>query len=85
MLLDKIVELENDRSYVILDQTMFENNKYYYGLRLNSEEEPTNNYLFFEEIKDEEDIYLEPIHDEQLKGYLLTTFTVDFLNKVYDV
>ena len=36
MLLDKIVELENDRSYVILDQTMFENNKYYYGLRLNS-------------------------------------------------
>ena len=85
MLLDKIVELENDRSYVILDQTMFENNKYYYGLRLNSNEEPTNNYLFFEEIKDEEDIYLEPIHDEQLKGYLLTTFTVDFLNKVYDM
>lgn len=84
-MLDKIVELENNRSYVILDQVKTNNKTYYYGLRLNSKEEPTNNYLFFEEIKDEEDTYLDPIIDENLKEMLLTTFTVNLLNKVYDI
>ena len=84
-MVDSIVELENNKSYVILDKTILDNRTFYYGLRLNDNEEPTNNYLFFEEFKDNQDIYLDPITDEQIKGLLLTVFTVNYLNTAYDM
>jgi len=83
-MVDKIVELENDNSYVILEETLLNNIKYYFGLRLDKNEEPTNNYLFFEESKEGNDTFLTPIEDEDMKGLLLTAFTVNFLDKVYD-
>lgn len=83
-MVDKIVELENEKSYVILDETILDNNKYYFGLRINKDEEPTNNYLFFKEFKDNIDTYLIPIEDESMKKLLTTAFTVNFLDKVYD-
>ena len=83
-MVDKIIELENKKSYVILDETSLDNVKYYFGLRLDEKEEPTNNYLFFEEIIDSEDVYLNPIDDEKMKGVLLTTFSINYLDKVYD-
>ena len=83
-MVDKIVELENNKSYAIIDETIIDNNKYYFGLRLNDKDEPTNNYLFFSEDKDNNDIYLTPVNDENMKNMLLTAFTVNFLDKVYD-
>lgn len=83
-MVDKIVLLENNKSYVILDETLLGNVKYYFGLRLNEKEDPTNNYLFFEEYKDGNDTFLTPIENENVKGLLLTAFTVNFLDKVYD-
>ena len=63
---------------------MLNNKKYYFALRLDKNEEPTNFYLFFEETKEGNDTFLTPIEDEDMKGLLLTTFTVNFLDKVYD-
>ena len=83
-MVDKIVELENNKSYVLLDETLLNDTKYYFGLRINENEEPTNNYLFFEESKEGNDTFLTPIIDEDMKGLLLTVFTVNFLDKVYD-
>ena len=83
-MVDKIVELENNKSYVILDETTLDNVKYYFGLRLDKKEEPTNNYLFFEEYMEDSNVFLTPIEDEDMKGLLLTAFTVNFLDKVYD-
>ena len=59
------------------------NIKFYFGLRLEGEE-PTNNYLFFEEYKEGLETFLTPIEDEDMKGLLLTAFTVNFLDKAYD-
>lgn len=83
-MVDKIVELENNKRYAILDETLLENTKYYFGLRLNEKEEPTTNYLFFEEYKEDNNIFLTPIENENMKGLLLTAFTVNFLDKAYD-
>lgn len=83
-MVDKIIELDNNKSYVILDEILIDKDKYYYGLRLNEKDEPTNNYLFFVEYKNDSDTYLIPINDSKMKGLLLTTFTVNFLDKVYD-
>lgn len=83
-MIDKIITLENEKSYVILDEALLEDKKYYFGLRLDDNEEPTNNYLFFEEYKDNDDTFLIPIDKKNMKGLLLTVFTVNFLDKVYD-
>ena len=83
-MVDKIVELENNKSYVLLDESILNDSKYYFALRLNENEEPTNNYLFFEELKDDDNIFLSPILDDELKKLLLTSFTINFLDKVYD-
>ena len=83
-MVDKIVELDNKNKYVILDEKLLDDNKYYFGLRLDSNEEPSNNYLFFEEIKDDNNIYFLPIENEDMKGVLLTSFTINYLDKVYD-
>ncbi|MBQ6817380.1 MAG: hypothetical protein IJO27_03020 [Bacilli bacterium] len=83
-MIDKIVELENNKNYVILDETSLNNSKYYFGLRLDENDELTNNYLFFEEFIDEENTYLIPVNNNEKKGILLTAFTVNFLDKAYD-
>lgn len=83
-MVDNIVELENGKKYVLLDEKKLDKNNYYFGLRLDNNEEPTNNYLFFEETKDGNDVYLLPIEDENLKNLLLTVFTVNYVDKSYD-
>ena len=84
-MVDKIVELENEKKYLIMDVKNMNGNTYYYGLRLDKNEVPTNNYLFFKEIKVNDDTYLSPIDDEKIRGVLLTAFTINYLNKVYDI
>lgn len=83
-MVDRIIELENNNKYVILDEKLLDNNKYYFGLRLDDNEEPMNNYLFFQEINEGDDIYLSSVNNENMKGVLLTSFTINFLDKVYD-
>ena len=83
-MVDNIVELENNKKYVLLDNKELDGTNYYFGLRLDEKENPTNNYLFFEETKDGEDTYLAPVEEEDMKGLLLTAFTVNYIDKVYD-
>lgn len=83
-MVDKIVELENDKSYAILDEVLLGENKYYFGLRLNENDEPTSNYLFFQEHMECNEVYLTPVIDENMKSLLLSSFTVNFVDKAYD-
>jgi len=81
---DKIVQLDDDRNYVILDSVNTGDRVFYYALRLDSNDEPTNNYLFFEEFKDGEDIFLDPVTDDSLKDMLFGAFTLNFVDIMYD-
>lgn len=83
-MVNKIVELDNSNSYVLLDETLLNNIKYYFALRLDKNEEPTNFYLFFEETKEGSNTFLAPVEDDDEKKLLVTAFTVNFLDKVYD-
>ncbi len=83
-MVDKIVKLENDAKYVLLDETTIDNVKYYLGLRLDEKNEPTDKYLYFEEKKEEKQMFLKPIKDDKVKDLLLTSFTINYLDKVYD-
>lgn len=84
-MVDQIVELENGENYVILDKTDLDDRTFYYALRLDDKEQPTKNYLFFEELKSRNDVYFDPVEDEDIKGTLLVAFSINYLNMVYDI
>ena len=50
-MVDKVVKFKNDQEYLILDETVLDNKKYYLGVRVLEDNEPASSYLFFEEIK----------------------------------
>lgn len=84
-MVDQIVELEDNRSYVILDKVDLEGRIFYYALRLNEKEEPTNNYLFFEELKENGETYLNKVEDKDEKFILLNAFSINYADMAYDL
>lgn len=80
-MVDKIIELDDNQKYLILDETVVDNKKYYYALGLDEQERVANNYLFFEELEDKKSII--PVSSKEVKDMLLTTFTINYLDKVY--
>jgi len=83
-MVDKVVKFKNDQEYLILDETVLDNKKYYLGVRVLENDEPASSYLFFEEIKKNDKLILNPIRNDELRGLLLTAFTVNFLNMTYE-
>lgn len=84
-MVDNIVELENGFSYVILDKTILDNRTFYYALRLDDKEQPTKNYLFFEELKNDDEVFFDTVEDENIKNTLLIAFSINYLNMAYDL
>lgn len=84
-MVDKIVELDDDRSYVLLDKVDLEGRVFYFALRLNDKEEPTNNYLFFEESKEDGETYLNKVVDKDEKFILLNAFAINFSELAEDL
>ena len=84
-MVDKIVELDDDRSYVLLDKVDLEGRVFYFALRLNDKEEPTNNYLFFEELKEDGETYLNKVVDKDEKFILLNAFAINFSELAEDL
>lgn len=80
-MVDKIIELDNNQKYLIMDETIVDNKKYYYALGLDENEEIANNYLFFEEVETGKSII--PVNKSEVKDMLLTSFTINYLDKVY--
>ena len=78
-MLNEIITLDNNKKYLILDETILDNIKYYLGIELINNK-PSNNYLYFQEI----DNNIKPIIDNKIKETLLTSFTINYLDKVYD-
>ena len=77
---DKIIKLDDDTKYLILDETEIDNKSYYYALCLDDNEEKMDSYLFFEENNK----MLIPVINDKLRDMLMTTFTINYIDKVYD-
>ncbi len=82
---DNIVTLENGLDYAILDETTVENRKFCFGVKLDSNEKPTNDYEIFEEFADGEDVYLDILEAGDLKKAILIDFTNNYMNDVSEL
>ena len=63
MNVNDIIILENNKSYLLLLDTVIEADKYYLAVELDNNENPTNNYVVVKEEKEGNDIYMEITED----------------------
>lgn len=84
-MLDNIVTLDNGCDYAILDETEVENRKFYFAVKVDSDENPLDEYEVFEERVDGEDTYLDLLEDGDLKKTITIDFTNNYLESVVDL
>ncbi len=71
MNVNDIIILENNKSYLLLLDTVIEADKYYLAVELDNNENPTNNYVVVKEEKEGNDIYMEITEDPYIYSELI--------------
>ncbi len=79
---DLIITLEDEIDYLLLDETILDNKKYFYAVALDKNEEPTNDYKILVEIQDNNSFYVEEVEDKKMLELLITLFTNNYMNSV---
>lgn len=76
---DTIITLENGKEFILLDETVEDGKKYFFSVGYSSVENKTSNdYKFFEEIINNDEIYIQEVVDENLIKILLAIFTANY-------
>lgn len=71
MNVNDIIILENNKSYLLLLDTVIKADKYYLAVELDNNENPTNNYVVVKEEKEGNDIYMEITEDPYIYSELI--------------
>ncbi len=79
---DLIITLEDGIDYLLLDDTVLDNKKYFYAVALDKNEEPTNDYKILAEFQEKNSFYVEEVEDKKMLELLITLFTNNYVNSV---
>ncbi len=82
MVVDSVITLENDVNCLLLEKVIFENNNYFLSVVLNEDEEPSEEYVIFKEIVENDESFVEKVEDENLLKSLLEKFSSNVENFV---
>lgn len=70
MKVDEKITLEDDSEFLLLSESVIENQKYFLAVEIKNEN-PTDHYELFKEVKDGDDFLVEEVEDEELRNKLL--------------
>lgn len=79
-----IVTLENQQEYLLLETLEKEGKKYLYAVRVLEDETPTDEFLIFESIRNNEEDYMKVVSDKALYDELIEDFKDIVADKVVD-
>ena len=79
---DTIITLEDNEIYALLDETMLENKKYFFAVRLDDKNNPTSNYEIFEQDETDDGIYMNAVDDEVLKETVMLEFSNNYIQNI---
>lgn len=82
MNIDSVITLENNVNCLLLEKVEYQNKNYFMSVLLNEEEEPSDEYVVFEEERENDDIFVVKIEDAELLTELLKLFTTKANNLV---
>lgn len=78
MNIDTIVTLGENRRYYLVDETIQADKKYFLGTRLSEDDTPTPESEIFEELHENDNVYLTPVIDEEKLNSLAAIFLAKF-------
>ena len=78
MKVDEIIELENGTSYLLLLDSTIDNIPYFLAVKLNEQEEPTNDYIVLKEITENNETYIQKVTDPIILSKLITEYSLDY-------
>ena len=78
MKVDEIIELENGTSYLLLLNSTIDNTNYFLVVKLNEQEEPTNDYIVLKEITENNETYIQKVTDPIILSKLITEYSLDY-------
>ena len=75
MTVDSVIILDNDVNCLLLEKVTHENENYFLSVVLNEDEEPSDEYVIFKEIIEDNENYVEAVADANLQTELIKLFT----------
>lgn len=84
-MINNVVTLEGNENWYLSDETEQNNIKYYLGVKLDENEEPTNESRIFMEEREGEDVFLTEVEDKQVFNYLSAIFASKYNDKVDEI
>ena len=78
MKVDEIIELENGTSYLLLLNNTIDNTNYFLAVKLNEQEESTNDYIVLKEITENNETYIQKVTDPIILSKLITEYSLDY-------
>jgi len=83
---DTMITLDDDSTYVLLDETEIENKKYYFAVKIdNATQNPTTEYEVFEEEIEDGETYMTTLEDGEYKQAILLDFTNNYMHMVGEI
>ena len=80
---DMLVTLDDNTNYVLLDDTIIDDNKYFFAVRIDNEtKNPTNEYEVFEEEIEDDDTYLSALEESEFKQAVMLDFLNNYMNSI---
>ena len=64
MTVDSVITLDNDVNCLLLEKVNFETDNYFLSVVLNEDEEPSDEYVIFKEIIENNENYVEAVADQ---------------------
>ena len=75
MTVDSVITLDNDVNCLLLEKVNFETDNYFLSVVLNEDEEPSDEYVIFKEIIEDNENYVEAVADANHQTELIKLFT----------
>ena len=80
---DTIITLDDNVEYALLDKIIIDGKKYFFAIKLDKEtKNPTTEYEIFEEEKENNEIYMNLVEDNEFKEMLFVEFTNNYINTI---
>ncbi len=78
MQIDDIIELENNKNYLLLLESILDNSKYFLAVGLDEHDEPTKEYVVLKEIIENDETFVSQINNPIILNQLIADFQEDY-------
>ena len=82
---DTIITLEDNETYALLDETIIDNKKYFFAVKLDKNNNPTTSYEIFELENIDNETYMNTVEDDILKETIMLDFSNNYIKNIKEI